>query len=250
MTRIVLHQFEGSHYNEKARWALDLKRVPHARRSLLPGPHMPAMKRLTGRTSTPALVDGDDVVSGSTAILEHLERGFPEPRLIPEDPDERERAYAIVRHWDDEVGPALRVLKFHAVLEADYVLDTFARQSPALTRAAYRLAFPVIQRVMIRRMEIDDANAARARNVAREAFDFVAKEPGGAGYLVGDRFGIADLTCAALLMPFVSVSAWGGPQDAQTARNLAFLDEWRDHPGSEWVRTMYRRHRRPSDATP
>lgn len=248
MSGIELYQFQGSHYNEKVRWALDLKRVPHERHSLLPGPHMPTMKRLTGRTTTPALVDGETVVSGSTAILEHLERRFPEPRLFPEDPVEREQALAIVHHWDAEVGVAVRLLKFHEVLEADYVLGTFARDSTALTRATYRLAFPVIQRVMIRRMDIDAANAAKARDVAREAFDFVAKAPSEAGYLVGDRFGVADLTCAALLMPYVDVSAWGGPRDAGTERNRAFLDEWRDHPGSEWVRTMYRRHRRPADA--
>jgi hypothetical protein len=34
-----LIQFRYSPYNEKVRWALDFKRVPHVRRSLLPGPH-------------------------------------------------------------------------------------------------------------------------------------------------------------------------------------------------------------------
>jgi hypothetical protein len=31
----VLWQFRLSHYNEKARWALDYKGIPHERRSLL-----------------------------------------------------------------------------------------------------------------------------------------------------------------------------------------------------------------------
>src|SRR6185503_21320125 len=37
----VLWQFRFSHFNEKARWALDWKRVPHTRSSLLPGWHFP-----------------------------------------------------------------------------------------------------------------------------------------------------------------------------------------------------------------
>ena len=37
---IELLQFRHSPYNEKVRWALDLKRVPHRRHSLLPGPHV------------------------------------------------------------------------------------------------------------------------------------------------------------------------------------------------------------------
>ena len=47
MAGITLYQFPASHYNEKVRWALDLKGVPHDRVSLLPGPHAPRMKRLT-----------------------------------------------------------------------------------------------------------------------------------------------------------------------------------------------------------
>ncbi len=52
---LELLQFRHSPYNEKARWALDFKQLPHRRRSLLPGPHMGVVKRLTGRTETPVL---------------------------------------------------------------------------------------------------------------------------------------------------------------------------------------------------
>ena len=45
-------------------------------------------------------------------------------------------------------------------------------------------------------------------------------------------------------MPCVPVSEWGGPVDAQTKRNLDFLAEWAGHPGAEWVREIYRRHRK------
>ena len=38
--RPVLWQLELSHYNEKVRWALDLKRIDHVRRPLLPGAHL------------------------------------------------------------------------------------------------------------------------------------------------------------------------------------------------------------------
>ena len=48
----VLWQLELSHYNEKVRWALDYKRIPHIRRSLLPGLHIIEARRLTGDMST------------------------------------------------------------------------------------------------------------------------------------------------------------------------------------------------------
>ena len=52
---LELLQFRYSPYNEKVRWALDVKRVAHRRRSLLPGPHIVQVRRHTGRTSTPCL---------------------------------------------------------------------------------------------------------------------------------------------------------------------------------------------------
>ena len=64
---IELLQFRHSPYNEKVRWALDLKRVPHVRRSLLPGPHLRTVRALTGRTTTPVLRAGETVIDGSAA---------------------------------------------------------------------------------------------------------------------------------------------------------------------------------------
>jgi hypothetical protein len=60
----VLWQLELSHYNEKVRWALDYKRVPHIRRSLLPGLHILKAKRLTGDTSTTPVLTLDGGRSG------------------------------------------------------------------------------------------------------------------------------------------------------------------------------------------
>lgn len=243
MAEIELFQFEGSHFNEKARWGLDWKSVPHERISLLPGPHMRTMKKLTGATQTPALRDAGQVVAGSTEILEHLEARFPEPALFPSDPAERERALSIVRHWDAEVGPAVRLAKFFEVMEPAYAVGTFAQSKGALTKGFYRVAFGAVGRIMKSKMGIDAESAAAAREVTRGAFDFVAKEPSASGYLVGDRFTVADLTCAALLMPCVTLAEWGGPEDAPTEKNRAWLAKWAEHPGAAWVRETYRRHR-------
>lgn len=45
--------------------------------------------RVSGQELVPVLVDGDLVVSDSTAIVEHLEERFPEPPLYPADPARR-----------------------------------------------------------------------------------------------------------------------------------------------------------------
>ena len=44
----VLWHLKVSNYNEKARWALDYKRIPHVRRAAAPGRHRAIAKGLTG----------------------------------------------------------------------------------------------------------------------------------------------------------------------------------------------------------
>lgn len=245
MAGITLYQFPASHYNEKARWALDLKAVPHERVSLLPGPHAPRMKRLTGRTQTPVLVDGEHVVAGSAAILAHLERRFPEPALEPAAPGERERALAVARQFDDEVGPAVRLAKFFEVMNGTYAIRIFCSGKGPLVSAVYRASFPLVARIMERSMSIDADNAAAGRERTHRALEFVAREGSATSYLVGDRFSVADLTCAALLMPAVDVGDLGGPAPAGTEQERDWFARWADHPGTAWVREIYRRHRRP-----
>jgi glutathione S-transferase len=242
---VKLYQFLASHFNEKARWTLDLKGVPHERVTLLPGPHILKTQRLSGQPQTPVLADGDEVVAGSARIVEHLEERYPDPALYPADADERRRALAIQHEFDEEVGPAIRLAKFFEVMDADYAVGTFCREASAPAQFAYRAAFPAIRAVMGSSMGINAANAERARERLRRAFGFVAEKAGKGGYLVGDRFTIADLVCAALLMPAVRVDEWGGPEEASSAKNEAWLAAWADHPGAAWVRTMYRQHRRP-----
>ena len=69
----VLWQFTGSHFNEKARWALDWKGVRHERRSLLPGPHALKIWRMTGQTSVPVLELDGRAIHDSTRIIAALE---------------------------------------------------------------------------------------------------------------------------------------------------------------------------------
>jgi glutathione S-transferase len=241
---LTLYQFPASHYNEKARWALDWKGIEHERVSLLPGPHAPFVKRLTGDTQTPVLRDGETVIAGSAAILEHLERRFPEPPLVPADPADRERADAIVRQFDDEVGPAVRLAKFFEVMSGAYALQVFCADRSRLVRGLYRASFPLVSQIMKRSMGIDAERARHARERTRAALDFVRDETAGRQYLVGDRFSVADLTCAALLMPVVDVGALGGPAVATTDEEGAWLARWSDHPGAAWVRDIYSRQRR------
>ncbi len=69
----ILWQFTFSHFNEKARWALDYKGIAHVRRSLLPGPHIPKVKMMTGQTTVPVMVMNGETIFDSTRIIAALD---------------------------------------------------------------------------------------------------------------------------------------------------------------------------------
>jgi len=244
---IELLHFEYSHFNEKARWALDFKRVPHTRTSFLPGPHAPTIKRLTGETTVPVVRFGDEIVAGSARIIDELERRVPEPPLYPRDTADRTRALDIQRHFDDEVGPLVRRGLFAALLQTPgYLCWMFSRERNIIARAAYRTSFPVARVMMKRSMGISDqASIEEAYRGIEDALDFVAREAGTSdGQLVGDTFTVADLAAASLLgaavMPPGSPIELPGPRPAE---HTAWLERWARHPGAEWVRAQFRKHR-------
>lgn len=243
---IELLQFRHSPYNEKVRWALDLKRVPHRRRSLLPGPHMGTVRRLTGRTTTPVLVADGVAIDGSARILDWLDERFPQPRLLPADPAARDEAMRIQRWFDDDLTPRIRRTVLQALLaDPGYFAAVFADGGSALRRIGYACTVPLARGLVRKGNGITGADAVQDGLVAaRQALDFVAGRSAATGHLVGDGFGVADLTAAATLAVLVrpANSPMRAPQPvAPTFR--ALVEQHASHPGAEWVRRIYAAHR-------
>lgn len=248
---VVLHQFSSSHYNEKARWGLDWKRVAHRRETYLPGPHAPQIKRISGQNATPVLCLDGRAIAGSAAILDALEERFPERPLYPADPVLRARALAIQREFDAEVGVAARAAVFSVLLEEPaYLCAHFAAHQSRPVRALYRATLPLLTSVIAKANGVTSLDAIdRAFARTRTALDFVAREVGPSGYLVGDAFSVADLCCASLLAILVD------PQHPDMrhprpmpARIEAFLALFASHPAAAWVLEQYARNRPPSCA--
>ena len=143
----VLWHLKASHYNEKARWALDYKRVPHTRRAAVPGLHRGIAEELTGGRTFPVLVLDGEAVGDSTRIIEALERSHPDPPLYPADPEARRRALDIEDFFDEELGPYTRLLALNGVLpDADLTLRMFAPDLSRGRRLVARATFALSSR--------------------------------------------------------------------------------------------------------
>ena len=245
----VLWQLQLSHYNEKVRWALDYKRVPHIRRSLLPGLHIFKAMRLTGDTSTtPVLTLDGRSIGDSTRIIAEIEERWPQPPLYPRDPAQRRRALELEEFFDEELGPHIRRVAYYELLpHPELVIPLFAHGQPLAARTLLRAGFPMLRRRMRQRFEItaETAGTSRAKTVA--AMDRVEREISPSGFLVGESFTVADLTAASLFYPVVSPPEFPYPTVAvhdlpESLRE--FRGSLAERPGGKWVAETYRRHRR------
>ncbi len=250
-SQLILHQFESSHFNEKVRWALDWKGIPHVRKSYLPGPHAAKIRALTGQTATPVIEHRGEITFGSARIIERLETDFAGRSLLPEDPAAADRCREIQEQFDHAVGPATRSAMFAVTqYEPRFMTSIFSRRKTALVRWLYRATFPVARTMIRKAYSLDDPKVVDAANRAAEAgFDFVARESSGTGQLVGDDFTLADLCCASLLAPLVGPAHPDMERPKPIPRRVEeYLSRWREHPGHAWVLAQYEKHRPASVA--
>jgi len=247
---LVLHMFPSSHYNEKARWALDWKGLAHTRIPYLPGPHAPQIKRLSGHTTTPVLVMNGRAIAGSAQIIEALEREFPARPLYPADPALREHSLDVQRHFDDEVGPAVRTVVFAELLhELDTLCAMFTKGQPAWKRRFYRATLPLVKPLIARANAVTPENVPRALARTERALDEAAALIGPSGQIAGAAFTVADLAVASLLAPLVSLAHpdMARPQPVP-ARVEAMTARFAQHEAIAWVRAQYAKHRPASCA--
>jgi len=241
----VLWHLKVSPYNEKARWALDYKGVPHRRRAITPPEHVKIARRLSDGRTFPVLELDGEAIGDSTRIIAALERLRPEPALYPSDPVERRRALELEDFFDEELGPHLRRALFHAVLpDADFASAFLTVGTGAVTQRLYRLCFPLVRAVMRADMRIDDAGAALGVRKIGAALDHIRAKLRPSGYLVGEGFTVADLTAAALLYPLVLPPEAPYRLDRPIPPAAAEMrGSFAAHPAFTWAAGMYRRHR-------
>jgi glutathione S-transferase len=241
----LLWHLKVSHYNEKARWALDYKGVPHLRRAATPGPHHRIANRLTGGSTFPVLVLDGAPIGDSTRIIGELERRYPDPPLYPIEPEARRHALEIEDYFDEELGPHLRLLVLNSMLaDADLLLGSFAPDLVGFRRLVARVMFPQLRSRLIAEFEIDDTRILRAYEKVRAAGERFRAELQGSGYLVGAEFTVADLTLAALAAPAVAPEQFPYPQPQRGHPRLGDLRDVLAESGLvDWTRGVYARHR-------
>jgi glutathione S-transferase len=240
-----------SHFCEKARWALDRARVEYREEGHAPLFHKRAVWSASGRPgSVPVLLlDGDGVLDDSPLIVRWADgRATSDRKLLPSGGAERDEALALEHHFDVDFAPHTRRLAyFHLLADQERVVSLMGIETPPLEHRLVKTVFPALRALMRRAMRIDAQASMRSRDKVRSVFDAVGKRlADGRPYLLGDRFGIADIAFASLASPVLLPDAH--PMRAKISTSPppgleAEVASFRKTRAGEFGLRMYREHR-------
>jgi glutathione S-transferase len=157
------------------------------------------VKRLSGQTLVPMLVDRGHVVSGSTPILLYMEEHRPEPALLPDDPEDRAECMVLM-DWADStfMAPARRLAYFQVLSAPGRLGEMFF---PGMPKPVQRAAGAGAGRVLRLRLGINSDRNRRDQELVRRAARVAVDRLAGADHLVGDGLSLADVTLATMTAP-------------------------------------------------
>lgn len=210
--RLVTIRF--SHYNEKARWALERCGVAYDEE-----PHLPLLHafgvmrvRLSGgnqdrtstRYSTPVLVTDDGPIFDSTDIARYASDradGALYPDTCGEAVEELDGLFS------SKLGHPARVVAYEALLPNGPLMRQLAKENvPGVEAAVFNAAFPLFRTAIQRSLRINARSAEKSRARIEELFDTADERLADNAFLAGPEFSLADITFSALAAPALCIS--------------------------------------------
>ena len=242
--RPVLWHLAMSHYNEKARWALDWKRIPHTRRATMPGVHVAVAKRLAGTETFPILQVGNEVFADSSEIISALDRRWPARPLLPDDPAELDRALELQQQFDTVLAPAVRSLAYqHLLVDPDLSAKMLSTGGGVGRERTLRFLQPLLTPLMRKNFDVPPPFDDGPEQIVLAQVEQIGQMTAGREFLVGEQFTVADLTAASFLAPLVCLDALPARLPALPRSLQPFAENITSTPGGQWAARTYRANR-------
>lgn len=249
-----------SHYNEKARWALDRLGVQYREQPYMPlihtvpvawavrGSSDAAADRISTRYSTPVLVTDDGLaICDSSRIMRwaSVNHAGPDDDLFPTAACE-----ALDARFSYGLGEHSRRLAYYWALGDSRGLRALARANVGTVQAfLFSALLPMGRSFLKRALSIDAEHAALSRRVVLEEVAFASESLREERFLVEDRFTAADLALACMLAPVLLVSQAEGfgavlpSMDQSHPEAKAFAQELRSTRAGKHAMRMFREER-------
>jgi glutathione S-transferase len=198
MANVEIIGFPESTYVRTARMACEEKGIAYDLRRA--PPHSPEVLAIHPFGKIPAMRHGDFELFESKAIATYLDRTFPGPRLLPEEP----RAAALAEQWISAVNTVMDRTLIRTYLFS-YIFPKTADGKP--DRAAIDEVMPAV----------------------REQIGILDKAVAKTGYLAGDSFSFADINVLPILF-YLRNFPEGGQAIAEAKHLAAYYDRHAQRP--------------------
>ena len=211
-----------SHYNERARWALDRCGVSYVEHKYMPFIHWAAVwnvgrqygygstDKISSKLSTPVFVthEGRALHDSSDIVRYAADHCASDQRRIIVDDSE---VFALSQRFLKRLGPHARCVAYHYWLKDSRIFRQIGRENVGLAQAQmFQLLYPAVWLLFRKGYKIDEQAAARSLAACREEMTFVSELVGSRPYLVGEQFSDADLTFACMAAPLLTPSTAEG----------------------------------------
>lgn len=256
MTLPRLHTLAYSHYNEKARWALDFCQVAYVEVPHLPMWHFLSMRKILrgqGRRdkmssaySLPVLQFGDgSVLADSSDIMQFASASLEDNPLYTSE---------TAAEWDqwcnEEIGPHARRIAVYYLLQVPEIYARLIKHNyPTWQYLLYRASSILIRKGMEKGLQINQARMQRSVSHLRERFREVDAQLAKTPFLAGDTFSAADLSFAALAAPVLSIQveegygAWLPPIKDTPPGYQALIHDFRNSRAGQHALKMFAQYR-------
>jgi glutathione S-transferase len=261
-----------SHYCEKTRWALARLKIPFIEERHMPPFHRFATRQIgkrsnmgiemerqlspinrfvsqrVGGQSVPVLLTETDIFTDSAKILDYLDTiATNEDKLYPIELEDRQKVDDLVRLFDTELAPAVRLWTYFYVMDyPQLVRSLWCQGVPWYERLFFPIVFRWMRSNVVQMYGIDRGSANTANQKICDIFNTVdLLLADGRNYLVGDRFSAADLAFATLAAAVVLPTGYGIilPELSQFPSEMAEqIQLWQSTLAGKFVLQLYRAH--------
>lgn len=205
-----------SHYNERARWAMQHHGIVAHERRYLPMLHFGPVRRAVPKSqrtadaassglSTPVLVlDDGGVITDSADIVRWADeaQGTAETTLFPA--EHRDAIAAFEKPLQTGLGKDTRFLAYWFLLHDGPAFAELVRHNVGWwQRAAFTVGAPAARAGMRKRFGLTQPRYEKTRARVEATVAELSETLGDRDYFFGDRFTSADLTAASMLSPTV-----------------------------------------------
>lgn len=244
---IKLYMFAISHFCEKGRWALDFHGIDYEIEYLAPGLHI-AWAKSKGLESTtlPAIETDEGIIQGSAQIIDWADRVSPSGKtLTPADYEQECRA--MEQRLDERAGVHTRRMFYAETLLSNpaIVRSNFQRDLTGVKKLVFPLLWPVVQKIMIKKMDIGFEQGVESKAIVEEELVWLNElYSNGRRYLLADQFTRVDLTAASLFSRLTGAEQHPYFQYMKLPPGLNdYAAKWRQEPVIERFRENYRDYR-------